>query len=298
MKIARFTGAALVAFATLAPSTAACPEPDDPRFRSKDARQAEASQDAEVLSIEASADDKAAPAPVDTEAVLTEAESAGLSTFVRALERTGLDEALSSRDGPVTIFAPSDEAFAGLTEMTRNALASERNTEALGEILRHHVVGGRYTAQGLLGIPLLATIDGAELSVDASFGGVNIENATIIDPDLEASGSVIHVVDQVLIPKDLRLVPDGPLMIGVYVYEVRVESRLGLRVSRLIDGGNAGPAGVLAGDVIVSFDGMDATIRNAEEAKADRGYGNDVKLLIFRDGEIVELSVPVGIIPR
>ncbi|MGD1863860.1 MAG: fasciclin domain-containing protein [Phormidesmis sp.] len=120
-------------------------------------------------------------------------------TLVGAIQTAGLEETLSD-EGPFTVFAPTDEAFAALPEGTVEKLVKPENQEALSQILAYHVVAGAVAASeiepGAVG-----TVEGSdvELAVDPSGVIVNGE-ATVVQPDVMADNGVIHVVDTVLLP--------------------------------------------------------------------------------------------------
>jgi uncharacterized surface protein with fasciclin (FAS1) repeats len=117
-------------------------------------------------------------------------------TLVSALQAAGLVDTLKS-DGPFTVFAPTDDAFAKLPEGTVESLLADK--EKLTQILTYHVVPGKVTSSQVVGLKSATTVQGGNLSIDAS-SGVRINDANVIQADLEASNGVIHVIDTVLIP--------------------------------------------------------------------------------------------------
>jgi uncharacterized surface protein with fasciclin (FAS1) repeats len=129
--------------------------------------------------------------------IVAVARSAGsFSTLIAAVEAAGLTEALQG-DGPFTVFAPTDEAFAALPPGTVDALLQDK--EQLARILSYHVVSGRVTASEVAGIDSAPTLEGRSLSIDSS-SGVRINDAQVVTADVMASNGVIHVIDKVLIP--------------------------------------------------------------------------------------------------
>ena len=121
-----------------------------------------------------------------------------LGTFARAVRVAGLRDELS-QEGPLTVFAPSDEAFAQLGDL--DALLAD--PEALAARLRAHVLPTRMLAADVFAPIGIETVSGAEIEVDATpSGGVTVRSgtttATVIVPDLDASNGVIHVIDAVL----------------------------------------------------------------------------------------------------
>ena len=118
-------------------------------------------------------------------------------TLVAAVQAAGLVDVLKG-EGPFTVFAPTDEAFARLPEGTVASLLA--NPEALAEILTYHVVAGKVMAADVLGLTSAATVQGDALAISAANGIVRINDATVVAADVEASNGVIHVIDTVLIP--------------------------------------------------------------------------------------------------
>lgn len=129
----------------------------------------------------------------------TAAGAGSFNTLVAAVEAAGLVETLKG-DGPFTVFAPTDEAFAALPEGTVEDLLKPENKDKLVAILTYHVVSGKVMASDVTGAETMAaTVQGQELKIDGS-NGVMINGATVTAADVEASNGVIHVIDQVLLP--------------------------------------------------------------------------------------------------
>ena len=101
-------------------------------------------------------------------------------------------------DGPFTVFAPTDEAFAKLPKGTIEALLQDK--EKLTAVLTYHVVPGKVMAADVAGLSSAKTVQGQELKIDTS-DGVKVDNAKVIKTDISASNGVIHVIDTVLMPK-------------------------------------------------------------------------------------------------
>jgi len=119
------------------------------------------------------------------------------NTLVAAVKAAGLVDTLKS-DGPFTVFAPTDDAFAKLPAGTvENLLA---NPEKLKAILLYHVVPGKVTADKVTGLSEATTAEGSDIKISVVDGAVKINNATVIKADVMASNGVIHVIDTVLIP--------------------------------------------------------------------------------------------------
>lgn len=121
------------------------------------------------------------------------------STLVAAVQAAGLVETLKS-EGPFTVFAPSDEAFARLPAGTIDDLLKPENREQLAAILTYHVVPGKIMSADIAGAATsVDTVQGGALEVDAT-NGVRINDATVISADIETDNGVIHVIDTVLLP--------------------------------------------------------------------------------------------------
>ena len=130
--------------------------------------------------------------------VETAIAAGNFSTLAKALTAAGLVTTLKG-DGPFTVFAPTDEAFAKLPPQTLSDLLKPENKEKLTAILTYHVVPGKVTASQVSNINQAITVQGQSLKVDAK-DGVKINDAKVIAADVEASNGVIHVIDSVLLP--------------------------------------------------------------------------------------------------
>ena len=135
----------------------------------------------------------------------TAAKAGTFGTLLKAAEVAGLSDALSGK-GPLTVFAPSDDAFAKLPEGTVTALL--QNPERLRTVLMYHIVKGNVGSADVAGLKTATSLMGQLLAVDAS-DGVRINNAKVTKADILCSNGVIHVVDSVLIPKDIVGVAAG-----------------------------------------------------------------------------------------
>ncbi|WP_299410517.1 fasciclin domain-containing protein [uncultured Roseobacter sp.] len=138
-------------------------------------------------------------APSDPDIVEVAQSAGSFDTLVAAVSAADLVDTLKS-DGPFTVFAPTDEAFAALPEGTVETLLKPENKDQLTAILTYHVIPGKVMAADLAGKRLsVATVNGAEVHVDGR-NGVKVEQANVISADVEASNGVIHVIDSVLLP--------------------------------------------------------------------------------------------------
>lgn len=127
--------------------------------------------------------------------VETAAEAGTFATLLAAAEAAGLVETLSG-EGPLTVFAPTDEAFAALPEGTVEGLLAD--TDALAAILTYHVVASAVMSSDLTDGMTATTVNGADITV--SLDPVMINDANVVTADIEASNGIIHVIDTVLIP--------------------------------------------------------------------------------------------------
>lgn len=153
-----------------------------------------------VLSLTA-ATALATPAFADGHAkdiVDTAAAAGEFSTLLAAAEAANLVEALKG-DGPYTIFAPTDAAFAALPEGTVETLLLPENKEQLAAILTYHVVPGKIMSTDLVDDSESVTVNGDTVMIDLD-NGVMVDEATVTKADIEASNGVIHVIDTVILP--------------------------------------------------------------------------------------------------
>ncbi len=141
----------------------------------------------------------AAPAFADghsMDIVDTAVDAGNFTTLVAAVEAAGLVETLKG-EGPFTVFAPTDEAFAALPEGTVEALLED--TEALTQILTYHVVPGAVMSGDLSDGMMAETVEGSSVTIGTE-GGVTVDGANVVAADIEASNGVIHVIDAVIMP--------------------------------------------------------------------------------------------------
>lgn len=131
--------------------------------------------------------------------VETAVEAGIFTTLVKAVQEAGLVEALSG-PGPLTVFAPTDEAFAEIPAETLNALLQDK--EKLTAVLTYHVVAGNLLGAQVMRKNSIITLHGGALSVDVS-DGIKVDDANIIETDIRTSNGRIHVIDKVLMPKNI-----------------------------------------------------------------------------------------------
>jgi len=124
-----------------------------------------------------------------------------LSTLVDAVTAAELAETLQG-DGPYTVFAPTNEAFAAVGEDTLTQLLRPANQDQLTEILTYHVVPDEAMAADLQDGQTLTTVQGEQLEVNVNGDTVTVGGATVTQPDVDASNGVVHVIDTVLMPPE------------------------------------------------------------------------------------------------
>ena len=124
------------------------------------------------------------------------------NTLVAALKAADLVDVLRG-DGPFTVFAPTDDAFAKLPAGTLDNLLKPENKAKLQSILTYHVVPGRYMASDVVRMNSAKTVNGKSFTISNNYGRVMIDNAKITKTDITTSNGVIHVIDSVILPKDM-----------------------------------------------------------------------------------------------
>ena len=133
--------------------------------------------------------------------IVDTAVSAGqFNTLVAAVEAAALVTTLKG-DGPFTVFAPTDEAFAALPEGTVENLLKPENKDQLIAVLTYHVVPGKIMSSDIAGTAtMVESVQGSELDVNAT-DGVTVDGATVVTADIETDNGVIHVIDRVVLPE-------------------------------------------------------------------------------------------------
>ena len=162
---------------------------------------------AACASEEAAGDDVAAVSETTTttEAAMEEmgtivdvaAGAGSFGTLLAAAEAAGLVDTLNS-EGPFTVFAPTDDAFAALPAGTVEALLEDIPT--LTQILLYHVVPGKVLAADVVGLTSATTAEGSDVEITVDGSSVMINDSNVVATDIEASNGVIHVIDAVLLP--------------------------------------------------------------------------------------------------
>lgn len=132
--------------------------------------------------------------------IVAVASGAGqFGTLVAAIKAAGLVETLQG-EGPFTVFAPTDEAFAKLPAGTVDDLLKPENKEKLVAVLTYHVVSGKVMAADVVKMESAKTVQGGTLKISAGDGGVMVNDAKVVKTDIAASNGVIHVIDTVVLP--------------------------------------------------------------------------------------------------
>ncbi|MEM1173889.1 MAG: fasciclin domain-containing protein [Pseudomonadota bacterium] len=122
------------------------------------------------------------------------------NTLAAALTAADLVDTLKG-EGPFTVFAPTDDAFAKLPEGTVENLLKPENKDQLIAVLTYHVVAGKVMAADVVKLDAATTVNGADVTIKASDAGVMVDSANVITTDIAASNGVIHVIDAVILPK-------------------------------------------------------------------------------------------------
>lgn len=126
----------------------------------------------------------------------TAIDAGSFTTLIAATQAAGLVETLKG-DGPFTVFAPTDDAFAALPEGTVEALLAD--PDALAQILTYHVIAGKVMSTDLSDNMMATTVNGADVTI-TTMNGVKVNDANVVAADIEASNGVIHVIDKVILP--------------------------------------------------------------------------------------------------
>ncbi|MGI9430442.1 MAG: fasciclin domain-containing protein [Bythopirellula sp.] len=137
--------------------------------------------------------------PADKDLVATASSAESFKTLVAAAQAAGLVETLQG-EGPFTIFAPTDDAFAKLPAGTVENLLKPENKDQLISILTYHVVPGRVYAGDIAKLSQADTVNGKPVTVAVNEHQVRINGATVVSTDIDATNGVIHVIDRVLLP--------------------------------------------------------------------------------------------------
>lgn len=143
----------------------------------------------------------------DKDIVDTAIDAGSFSTLVKAVQAADLVDALKGQ-GPLTVFAPTDEAFAKVPADTLAALLKPENKEQLRAVLTYHVVAGKVMAADVINLNSAATLNGQKVEIRVKDGDVMVDGARVVKTDIAAGNGVIHVIDAVILPKNLGELSD------------------------------------------------------------------------------------------
>ncbi len=192
-------------------------------------------------------------------------EDGRFTTLVTALQAADLVETLSG-EGPFTVFAPTDDAFAKLPEGTLDSLLAD--IPALTDVLLYHVVPGRVLAADVVGLTSADTVLGQPLSISVDGETVMINDSQVVITDIEGSNGVIHVIDTVLIPESEPAMAEQPAMMEAAAceedYSVQADDWLSKLADKFYGDVLAFPAIFEATNAAASADSSYATIANAD----------------------------------
>ncbi|MCL5090529.1 MAG: fasciclin domain-containing protein [Patescibacteria group bacterium] len=132
----------------------------------------------------------------------TAMEEGSLNLFLKGVDQAGLTVILE-KEGPFTIFAPINEAFASLSSQALDNLWGDN--QKLARILRYHIAPGNYHLDDLENLFSLETLEGSELSLEQLDDDVAVDTSVIIRPDIECTNGMIHLIESILIPPEMSL---------------------------------------------------------------------------------------------
>ncbi|HCR71466.1 MAG TPA: beta-Ig-H3/fasciclin [Anaerolineae bacterium] len=163
----------------------------------------------------------ATPEPELLDIVDTAVADGRFTTLVAAVQAAELVDTLKG-EGPFTVFAPTDDAFAALPEGTLDSLLLPENKQALTDILLYHVVAGKVMAADVVGLSSATTVLGQDLAINVDMGNVYLnESVQVIITDIETSNGVIHVIDAVLLPPTDETASEANTIVDVAVTDGR-----------------------------------------------------------------------------
>ena len=153
-----------------------------------------------ILTIFLSATALIASSHTKKDIVDTAVGAGSFNTLVAAVQAADLVDTLKS-EGPFTVFAPTDDAFAKLPAGTLEDLLKPENKDKLKAILTYHVVSGKYMAKDVATMKMADTVNGQSVMISMDAGNVMVDTAKVVQADIECSNGVIHVIDTVILPK-------------------------------------------------------------------------------------------------
>ncbi|MBI5954087.1 MAG: fasciclin domain-containing protein [Chloroflexi bacterium] len=166
----------------------------------------------------------ATPEPMLKDIVDTAVADGRFTTLVAAVGAAGLVDTLKG-EGPFTVFAPTDDAFAALPAGTVDELLRPENKQKLTDILLYHVVSGSVMAADVTALTSAATVLGKDIAVKVDMGNVYINEAKVIITDIATSNGIIHVIDAVLLPpSDDAMMEEKNTIVDVAVADGRFKT--------------------------------------------------------------------------
>lgn len=199
----------------------------------------------------------------DDDTVIEVAEDDGnFTTLVNALEETGLDDTLEG-DGPFTVFAPTDDAFARLPD---GVLAS-LDADTLSTILTYHVVADSVLAADVVELDSATTVEGSDIGIQVFDGTVLLDGTVqIVTTDIQADNGVIHVVDAVLLPPSVPFPGDIVQALQAYpVFSTLVDAVVDADLVSVLQGDNEGDGFTVFAPTNFAFDDVDLAALSAAE---------------------------------
>lgn len=189
----------------------------------------------------------AMPEPELSDIVDTAVADGRFTTLAAALGAAELVDTLKG-EGPFTVFAPTDDAFAALPEGTVESLLLPENKQALTDILLYHVVSGKVMAADVTTLTSATTVLGKDVAIKVDMGNVYINEAKVIITDIETSNGVIHVIDAVLLPPTEEAMEEKQSIVEIAVADERFTTLVAaLTAAELVDTLNGeGPFTVFA----------------------------------------------------
>ena len=145
--------------------------------------------------------DHSADAKPTADIVDTAVAAGSFNTLVAAVQAAGLVDTLKG-EGPFTVFAPTDDAFAKLPAGTLEDLLKPENKAKLAAILTYHVVAGKVMAADVVKLTSATTVQGQDVAIKVADGKVSVDAAAVVKTDIETSNGVIHVIDSVILPTE------------------------------------------------------------------------------------------------
>ena len=171
---------------------------------------------------------------VSSDIIDTAVNAGSFNTLAAALGAADLFDALKS-DGPFTVFAPTDDAFAELPKGTVETLLKPENKKMLQSVLLYHVVPGKANAETVLSRNAWSTLNGQRISISQSDSGAMVNNAKILTTDIKTSNGVIHVIDTVILP-ETKTIPEVADSAEVFSTLLAAASAAGLAETLMGDG--------------------------------------------------------------